>query len=50
MKIGLNFWLCRRLFFVILMLFMSVSLACADRFSFDQFYGLVLDYLGADRE
>ena len=33
---------------MILMLFMSVSLACADRFSFDQFYGLVLDYLGED--
>ena len=27
---------------------MSMSLACADRFSFDQFYGLVLDYLGED--
>ena len=48
MKIGVNFWLCRRLFFVILMLYMSMSLACADRFSFDQFYGLVLDYLGED--
>ena len=33
---------------MILMLYMSMSLACADRFSFDQFYGLVLDYLGED--
>ena len=48
MKFKLNFELFRRLLVAILMFFMSVSLACADRFSFDQFYTLVLNYLGED--
>ena len=50
MKIGLKIWLGRRLFFAILMLMMSMSLVCAERFSFDEFYNLVLNYLGEDDE
>lgn len=44
----MNFGCFRRSFFAILMLFMSMSLVCAERFSFDQFYNLVLNYLGED--
>jgi hypothetical protein len=50
MKNGVNFGLDRRLFLSILMLFASVSLVCAEHFSFDQFYNLVLNYLGEDDE
>ena len=46
MKISLG----RRLFFAILMLMMSMSVVCAERFSFDEFYNLVLSYLGEDEE
>lgn len=46
----MNFGLYRRLFLSILMLFASVSLVCAEHFSFDQFYNLVLNYLGEDDE
>ena len=44
----MNFGCIRKLFWAILMLFMSMSLVCAERFSFDQFYSLVLNYLGED--
>ena len=44
----MDFGCIKRLFFSILMLFMSVSWVCAERFSFEQFYNLVLDYLGED--
>lgn len=48
MKIGVNFGFGRRLFFAILVVCVPMSLACAERFSFDQFYDLVLNYLGED--
>ena len=46
----MKFGCIKRLFFAILMLFLSVSLVCAERFSFDQFYDLVLNYLGENDE
>ncbi len=50
MKFGMKISLGRRLFFAILMLMMSMSVVCAERFSFDEFYNLVLSYLGEDEE
>jgi hypothetical protein len=50
MKMVMKFGCIKRLFFAILMLFLSVSLVCAERFSFDQFYDLVLNYLGENDE
>ena len=46
----MKFGCIKRLFFAILMLFLSVSLVCAERLSFDQFYDLVLNYLGENDE